>query len=205
MKYYISDLHLFHENAIKFDHRPFESVQEMHEVILKNWNDRVTNGDFVYLLGDMSLRGKNEDLIAFVARLKGRKVLIKGNHDDVSDYRYQQLFTEICDYKEIHDSANGKNYNLVLSHYPIFSWKRIHFPIFSWKNMGRGKILLYGHTHESEEDRFYQNCLRQMQENDCRHVYDKKLWACNVGCMLPYMNYTPRTLAEILAGVEAEI
>ena len=67
-----------------------------------------------------------------------------------------------------------------------------------------GKILLYGHTHESEEDRFYQNCLRQMQENDCRHVYDKKLWACNVGCMLPYMNYTPRTLAEILAGVEAE-
>lgn len=77
MKYYISDLHLFHENAIKFDHRPFESVQEMHEVILKNWNDRVTNGDFVYLLGDMSLRGKNEDLIAFVARLKGRKVLLK--------------------------------------------------------------------------------------------------------------------------------
>lgn len=50
----------FHENAIKFDHRPFESVQEMHEVILKNWNDRVTNGDFVYLLGDMSLRGKTK-------------------------------------------------------------------------------------------------------------------------------------------------
>ena len=116
------------------------------------------------------------------------------NHDDVSDYRYQQLFTEICDYKEIYDSVGKEKYGLVLSHYPFFSWK----------NMGRGKILLYGHTHESEEDRFYQNCLRQMQENDCRHVYDKKLWACNVGCMLPYMNYTPRTLAEILAGVEAE-
>lgn len=74
MKYYISDLHLFHENAIKFDHRPFESVQEMHEVVLENWNDRVTNGDFVYLLGDMSLRGKNEDLIAFVARLNGNEI-----------------------------------------------------------------------------------------------------------------------------------
>lgn len=83
MKYYISDLHLFHENAIKFDHRPFDSVQEMHEVVLKNWNDRVTNGDFVYLLGDMSLRGKNEDLIAFVARLKGRKVLIILVNDSV--------------------------------------------------------------------------------------------------------------------------
>ena len=45
----------------------------MHEVVLKNWNGRVTNGDFVYLLGDMSLRGKNEDLIAFVTRLKGKR------------------------------------------------------------------------------------------------------------------------------------
>ena len=95
----------------------------MHEVVLKNWNDRVTNGDFVYLLGDMSLRGKNEDLIAFVARLKGRKVLIRGNHDDVSDYRYQQLFTEICDYKEIYDSVGKEKYGLVLSYYPIISPK----------------------------------------------------------------------------------
>ena len=73
-----------------------------------------------------------------------------------------------------------------------------HYPIFSWKKMGRGKILLYGHTHESEEDRFYQQCLDQMQESDCRHVYNHQLRAYNVGCMLPYMNYTPRTLGEIM-------
>ena len=192
MKYYISDLHLFHENAIQFDQRPFKSVQQMHDTILKNWNDRVMNGDYVYILGDVSMRGKNEDLIAFVARLKGRKVLIRGNHDDVSDYRYQQLFAEICDYKEIHDSVGKEKYGLVLSHYPIFSWK----------NMGRGKILLYGHTHVSAEDQFYQQCLKQMKENDCRHVYDKDLRAFNVGCMLPYMDYTPRTLEEIMAGAE---
>lgn len=89
MKYYISDLHLFHENAIAFDPRPFASLQEMHDTILKNWNDRVTNGDMVYILGDVSMRGKKEELIAFVAQLKGRKVLIKGNHDDVSDSRHQ--------------------------------------------------------------------------------------------------------------------
>ena len=77
MKYYISDLHLFHENAIKFDNRPFSSIPEMHDAILKNWNDRVTNGDYVYILGDISMRGKNEDLIAFVAKLKGRKVLVE--------------------------------------------------------------------------------------------------------------------------------
>lgn len=117
MKYYISDLHLFHENAIAFDPRPFASLQEMHDTIGK------------------------------------------------------------------------EHYSLVLSHYPIFSWR----------NMGRGRILLYGHTHESEEDRFYQKCLSEMRANDCRHVYEaEELRAYNVGCMRDYMNYTPRTLKEIL-------
>ncbi len=192
MKYYISDLHLFHKNSIRFDDRPFESLEQMHEAIIQRWNDRVTNGDFVYILGDVSMRGKSEDLIAFVSRLKGRKVFIQGNHDDVSDYRYQQLFAEITDYKEIYDSVEKEKYGLVLSHYPIFSWK----------NMGHGKILLYGHTHMSPEDSFYQKCLSEMQKNDCRHAYDKPLRAFNVGCMLPYMDYTPRTLEEIMKGGE---
>mgnify|MGYP003473961104 CR=1 FL=1 len=82
MNYYISDLHLFHEAAIRFDDRPFQDLEEMHAEIVKRWNEKV------YILGDVSMRGKNEDLIALVAILKGKKVLIRGNHDDVSDLRY---------------------------------------------------------------------------------------------------------------------
>lgn len=62
------------------------------------------------------MRGKNENLIALVAQLKGQKVLVKGNHDDVSDARYKQLFHEICDYKEITDSFEGRSYKLILSY-----------------------------------------------------------------------------------------
>lgn len=109
MKYYISDLHLFHENAIKFDNRPFSSIPEMHDAILKNWNDRVTNGDYVYILGDVSMRGKNEDLIAFVAKLKGRKVLVRGNHDDVSDYRYQHCLRKSVTIKKFTILSERKN------------------------------------------------------------------------------------------------
>lgn len=192
MKYYISDLHLFHSNSIKFDNRPFDSVEEMHETIRNRWNEKVTNGDMVYILGDISFRGKNEDLIAYISTLKGRKILVRGNHDDVSDYRYHQLFEEVCDYKEIHDSVDAKNYELILSHYPIFSWKK----------MGKGSILMYGHTHDSEEDKYYQRCLADMVNNDCRHVYKTKVMALNVGCMKAWINYEPRTLKEIMENYE---
>lgn len=190
MNYYISDLHLLHENVLRFDNRPFDSIEQMQETIVNNWNRKVTNGDTVYILGDVSMRGKKEDLISIVATLKGRKVLVKGNHDDVSDYRYQQLFHEVVDYKENHDAVDGQNYDLVLCHYPIFSWKK----------MGRGTILLYGHTHDSEEDRYYQKCLAEMNSNECRHTHDKDVVAINVGCMKPWMNYEPRSLKELLVG-----
>lgn len=194
MKYYISDLHLFHENAIKFDDRPFADVQDMHSAIREKWNNKVTNGDTVYILGDVSLRGTLEDLIAFVSTLKGRKILVKGNHDDVSDYRYKQLFEEVCDYKEVSDSyisassGNCENKELVLCHYPIMSWKK----------MGRGSILLYGHTHNSEEDGYFQECIAGMSREVCRHLQKHKPIAINVGCMKPWMNYEPQSLTEIL-------
>ena len=63
-------------------------------------------------------------------------------------------------------------------------------------------ILLYGHTHNSEEDAYYQKCLADMVNNDCRHVYKKEVKAVNVGCMKPWINYEPRTLGEILQGIE---
>ncbi|MCM1089997.1 MAG: metallophosphoesterase [Butyrivibrio sp.] len=191
MNYYISDLHLFHESIIKYDNRPFESLDEMHRTILTNWNSVVTNGDIVYILGDISLRGKNEELIALVAQLKGRKVLIKGNHDDISDYRYKQLFAEICNYKEIQDRAGNDAYKLVLCHYPIFRWNQ----------MERGTILLYGHTHDGIEDTLFQRTIHNTEDNACsRHIKGQEARAYNVGCMKPYMNYTPRCLKDIIDG-----
>lgn len=164
----------------------------MHEDILKRWNKKVTNGDVVYILGDMSMRGRNESLIELVAKLKGRKVLIKGNHDDINDYRYKQLFEQICDYKELSDSFEGKSYKLVLSHYPILMWSGQH----------KGSILLYGHTHQTVEDVFFQECIKTMNKrSDIRHENETEFRAINVGCMCSYMNYEPRSLKELLTEV----
>ena len=47
--YYIADLHLGHENVIRFDNRPFADLEEMHRTIIDNWNRTVTAGDTVYI------------------------------------------------------------------------------------------------------------------------------------------------------------
>ena len=33
--FYIADLHFFHKNALAFDERPFSSLEEMHEKMVK--------------------------------------------------------------------------------------------------------------------------------------------------------------------------
>lgn len=198
MNYYISDMHLFCKSQTQagkrnYDNRPFRDLEEMHQYFLQHWNAKITNGDTVYILGDLSPRGKKDALVALVAQLKGKKVLIKGNHDDLSDYRYQQLFHEICDYKEITDSFEGKSYKLVLSHYPILMWNGQH----------AGTILLYGHTHRSAEEDYFQKCIGMMNDSEAlqlRRPHEQAFYAYNVGCMFPYMNYEPRTLKEILSS-----
>lgn len=78
-----------------FDDRPFDNLDEMHSTIKEKWNKKVTNGDTVYILGDMAMRGTQEDLIAFVSTLKGHKIMVRGNHDDIRDLRYKQMYDAI--------------------------------------------------------------------------------------------------------------
>ena len=39
--FFTSDTHFFHEGIIKFCNRPFESVEEMNETLIRNWNETV--------------------------------------------------------------------------------------------------------------------------------------------------------------------
>lgn len=191
MNYYISDLHLFCKSELKngfFKSRPFETLEEMHETIKNNWNSKVTNADHVYILGDLSMRGRNENLMAFLSQLKGLLHLIQGNHDDLTDLRMRKQFVEICDYKEISDSFEGKSYKLILCHYPIFAWHGQH----------RGCIHLYGHCHDNFDDNIYQAAIAELNETYRKRNGDKHipLKAVNVGCM--HWNYMPVSLKEIL-------
>lgn len=193
--FYIADLHLFHENVLKnerFHERPFETLEEMHKVIVDNWNEVVTNGDMVYLLGDVAHKGNPLEIASLLAHLKGQIVLIKGNHDKIQDQRLKKQFVEVLDYKEVVDNIDGKAVSVILSHYPIFSWK----------GQFRGAVHLYGHVHDNDDDILYQDAIKTADDFFKKRDGEKHkpFRAFNVGCMKDYMNYKPRTLKEIIAA-----
>lgn len=54
MIYFTSDLHLGHRGIISMQNRPFENLQEMNQVLIRNYNAVVHKNDMVYILGDIS-------------------------------------------------------------------------------------------------------------------------------------------------------
>jgi len=187
-KFYISDLHYGHQNVLSFDGRPFDSLDQMHSELIRRWNETVTNADHVYVLGDM-FWCRNEEAVPVLKKLRGNIHLIQGNHDRVNLKEFKEQFAEITPFKELKDG----DYNVTLCHYPIPFYKRSYDP---------RQIMLYGHVHATREH-FIMNGLRTMLADtaamDQNPGYAKGRFY-NVGCMLPYMDYTPRTLEEILAA-----
>ena len=180
---YIADLHFGDENIIAYDNRPFLSVSEMNEALIERWNRVVGKDDLTWILGDFCV-GSTEDWAGILDRLNGRKALIVGNHDSREAIEtLRDRFEDIADYREITDGT----YQVVLCHYPIPNF-RDHY--FSW-------VHLYGHVHTGFEANIVEHSKLLLRK---LYVRDDVCLAYNVGAMLPYMDYTPRTLEEILAS-----
>lgn len=81
--WFSADLHLGHAGIIDYCDRPFRDLDEMHEVIITRWNERVSPDDIAWLLGDVAVGGPEEvrAVLPLLARLNGHKYLLAGNHD----------------------------------------------------------------------------------------------------------------------------
>ncbi|MBQ8000212.1 MAG: hydrolase, partial [Ruminococcus sp.] len=56
MMFFTADTHFGHANIVEKFNRPFNTVEEMNETLIKNWNDRITGSDTVFIMGDMFFR-----------------------------------------------------------------------------------------------------------------------------------------------------
>ena len=196
MRYYISDLHFFHENLnARMDCRGFDSAGAMNEYMIKRWNGKVRKNDEVIILGDLSL-GSATQTNELLARLKGRLYLIVGNHDRYLDRPEfdRERFEWIRSYEELSD--NGRK--VVLSHYPIICYNG------QYRLDADGKpktYMLHGHIHDSQDRRLvelFQAITRTTTFINAAGV-ERHIPCHLINCFCVYSDYEPLTLDEWLA------
>lgn len=129
--FFTADTHFFHAGVLRMSQRPFETIAEHDEMLVAAWNAVVGPRDEVFHLGDFGMGGTPERYAAVFKRLRGRKILVRGNHD-------KKKCTDLP-WHEKHELVSRKieNQRVILCHYPMRAWAGV------WN----GSISLYGHTH----------------------------------------------------------
>ena len=127
--FFIADTHFGDGAILRYENRPFSSVQEMNSAMIERWNAAVGSEDVVYLLGDFGADGTEAETLS---ALNGVKYLVKGNHDTKSNAEYRAFgFTEVYDHP------------IVLENFWILS----HDALYVNTNMPYAN--LFGHVHAS--------------------------------------------------------
>ena len=105
MIFFTADTHFGHANILKLCGRPFDTIEEMNEVMIGKWNDRVKGTDTVYIVGDMFFRCSDAETI--LKRLKGKKRLVIGNHDSswINKVDLKRYFVSVDNLLEISTPA----------------------------------------------------------------------------------------------------
>ncbi len=130
--WFTSDTHYGHKNIIKYCGRPFDSVEEMDNAMITNWNKVVRKGDHVYHLGDVMM-GQNmaERLKTLRAQLNGRITLVLGNHDRGPGVYLKAGFDRVMRSYLYNDGKYGL---IEMRHHP--------------PKVEREHLFLCGHVHE---------------------------------------------------------
>ena len=159
-----SDHHLHHENILTFKLnddvtplRSFSSIDEHDEYIIDRHNSVVSDKDRVYFLGDLVFSKKH---IHLVDRMKGRKVLIKGNHDKLALKEYLPYFDDIRGSHQF----NG----MLLTHIPVHTESLGRWPlnVHGHLHANRVKTMRHsnGNTFEVDDPRYYSVCMEQLDD-----------------------------------------
>lgn len=168
--YFIGDLHFGHKNIVNI-RSDFKSSYEHDEFLVETWNQKVKKNDLVYVLGDVAF---NVEGLEKVRRLNGRKILVRGNHDEENIHRYLVFFADVVGIRAYKDET-GRYW---LSHCPIHPDER------------RGRENIHGHVH-------FHHVSRQLKNDDGVLIdeWERDPWYLNVSAEV--VDYEPKTTKEI--------
>ncbi len=138
MIWFTADHHFGHKNIIKYTDRPFETLKEMDDELVRRWNSRINQEDTIYHLGDFTLGGVDYARSYFL-RLNGKIYVVPGGHDEhwckTKEFLYSKHYVvEVL--SQLYHCKVDKRF-IVMCHYPMHSWEKSHY----------GSLHLHGHTH----------------------------------------------------------
>lgn len=160
--WFTADPHFYHHSCLYF--RPWRrdvagiTMEELKENkrkaaekfdawLIEKWNDTVNKKDHIYILGDFCL-GNKEKTEWILSRLKGKKFLIRGNHDK-SCNGLERYFEWVGDIKEA--KFNYNQYKFIDPN-ETFCVEMCHYPMLSWNRRPYGTCHIHGHCHNSITD-----------------------------------------------------
>lgn len=130
-----ADLHLQDKNLVSFCRTQFKTINEHDEYVINKYNSVVGQDDLVYILGDVGHLPK-DTLTTKIKRLKGRKILVVGNHDKLKDNEYIMMgFIQVIRHPIYYSSK------IVFSHEPAIECLNSPFA-----------MCVHGHIHNNKLD-----------------------------------------------------
>lgn len=128
----IADTHFGHKKVIQFESekRPFETIEQHDEELVRLWNLTVNKHDTVWHLGDV-LFGRES--FGILSRINGVKKLVMGNHDRYPSRLYLEHFNAICGAAEVK--------GCILTHVPVHE-----------DQFYRYRFNIHGHLHSKKLD-----------------------------------------------------
>jgi calcineurin-like phosphoesterase family protein len=156
--FYTADLHLGHERIIELSDRPFGSVGEMNLELVERWNATVGDQDEIWVLGDLAL-GSIEDSLVLAGKLRGRKMLVTGNHDRCwpGNPRWERWIERYAreGFRIIHSRGDRViqrrigDRTVQVSHFPYTPDHRSRAELDAFRPADSGGWLIHGHAHNA--------------------------------------------------------
>ena len=155
-RWWTSDHHFGHANIIRYRARPFADADAMNRAMVDRWNDVVTDSDEVWVLGDLVMGQLTVNLSAHVWRLKGRKLLVPGNHDVCWQGRKNgggqvTAYMDLGGIARVVDAPKPvalAGQQVQINHFPYSLDSQFDLKFMQYRPKDDGGWLLHGHIHE---------------------------------------------------------